>query len=110
VSSFNIGTTNTAPFSEGFNRSYWRFSPLEKATSILGYLIKIHYKKKLDGQWTEPVSLTFYSVLSKLYTEPSIGASYQISVHLANRFQRIIFFLEINQKQELPVVAMFVDG
>ena len=34
------------------------------------------------------MSLTFLSVLRKLYTEPSIGASYQISVHLATWFQR----------------------
>ena len=44
---------------------------------------------KLEG---EPVSLTFHSVLSKLYTETSIGASYQISVHLAIRFQRRTIF------------------
>jgi hypothetical protein len=29
-----------------------------------------------------------HSDLKKLYTEPSIGASYQISVHLAIQFQR----------------------
>jgi len=35
------------------------------------------YLFKVEAQWAEPVSLT-YSVLRKLYTEPSIGASYQI--------------------------------
>jgi hypothetical protein len=50
-------------------------------------IVSVNYK--LEG---EPVSLNFHSVLSKLYTEPSIGASYQISVHLAIRFQRRRFF------------------
>ena len=57
----------------------------------------------------EPVSLSFQFALRKLYTEPSIGASYQISVHLANRFQRRFFYKSTNQKQELPMVAMFVN-
>ena len=44
--------------------------------------------KILEAQLT----LTFHSVLNKLYTEPSIGASYQILVHLVTWFQRRRFF------------------
>jgi hypothetical protein len=43
------------------------------------------------------VLLTFHSALRKLYTEPSIGASYQVSNHLAN------------QKQELPVAETWLS-
>ena len=52
------------------------------------------------------MSLTFHSVLSKLYAEASIGVSYQISVHLAKWFQRRFFRKQPTQKQEWPVVAM----
>ena len=44
-----------------------------------------------------------------LYRGPSIDASYQVWVHLAKRFQRRFKKIAI-QKQELPVVAMFVNG
>jgi hypothetical protein len=56
---------------------------------------------------TKTVSLTFHSALRKLNTEPSIGASHQISVHLAKQFQRR---RSTNQKQELPMAAIFVNG
>jgi hypothetical protein len=43
--------------------------------------------------------------------EPSIDASYKASVHLAKRLQRKRFFYKsTNQKQELPVAAIFVNG
>jgi hypothetical protein len=49
--------------------------------------------------------------MCNLYREQSIDASYQVLVHLAKRFQRRIFKKKLtNQKQELPVVAMFVNG
>ena len=48
--------------------------------------------------------------MSNLYRGPSIDASYQISNHLAKRFQRRRFKKNpSNQKPELPVAAMFVN-
>ena len=44
------------------------------------------------------------------YKGPSIDASCQVSVHLAKQFRREDLKKSANQKQELTVVAMFVNG
>ena len=54
-------------------------------------------KIQLEAQWAEPVSLTCHSVLRKLYIEPSIGASYQISINLAKWFRRRFFLIGQSQ-------------
>ena len=53
--------------------------------------------------------LTDQDKMCNLYRGPSIDASYHVSVHLAKRFKRRIVFKSTNQKQELPVVVMFVN-
>ena len=66
--------------------------------------------KNKNGLWW-PCLLTDRDEMSNIYRGLSIDASYQVSVHLPKRFQkRIFFFKSANQRQELPVVAMFVNG
>ena len=48
--------------------------------------------------------------MSNIYRGHDIDASYQVSVHLAKRFQRRRFKKIDIQKQELPMAAMFVNG
>jgi hypothetical protein len=52
---------------------------------------------------------SFQSVLRKLYTEPTIGVSYQISVHLATRFlnRRIFINQPIRNKNCLWAFLVF---
>jgi hypothetical protein len=53
--------------------------------------------------------LTDRNERSNHYRGPFIDASYQVLVHLAKPFQRRRFLKLANQKQELPVAAMFVN-
>jgi hypothetical protein len=46
--------------------------------------------------------------ISNRYRGPSIDAFYQVSVHLAKRFQRRRFLKSANQKQVSPVAAMLL--
>jgi hypothetical protein len=48
--------------------------------------------------------------MSNINRGPSIDVSFQVSVHLPNGFRGEEFKKSANQKQELPVVAMFVNG
>ena len=58
-----------------------------------------------------PCLLMDQNQMSNLNRGPSIDAPYQVSVQLAKRFQRRnIFQKSTYQKQELPMVAMFVNG
>ena len=58
-----------------------------------------------------PCLLADLSGMSNSHRGPPIDASYQVSVHLANQFQRRRFFQKSsNQKQELSMVAIFVNG
>jgi hypothetical protein len=47
--------------------------------------------------------------MTNLYIGSTIDDSYQVLVHLAKWFQIIFFYKLTNQKQELPVAAMFVN-
>ena len=48
--------------------------------------------------------------MSNLYRGTSKDASYQVSVHLAKRFQRRSLKKSANQKQKLTMAAIFVNG
>ena len=52
---------------------------------------------KLEALWAEPVSFTFHTALRN--TEPSIGASHQVSVNFGEAVSEKKIFLEINQQE-----------
>jgi hypothetical protein len=83
-----------------------KMSTLYRGSSIdASYQVSIHLAKRFQrrrffrirpirnriGLW-RPCLLTDRYEMSNLYREPAIDASYQVSVHLAKRFQRKRFF------------------
>jgi hypothetical protein len=48
--------------------------------------------------------------MSSLYRGPSKDALYQVSLHLTVVSEEKNFYKSLNQKQELPVAAMSVNG
>ena len=71
-----------------------RFGPFGQAVSEQMIFRNRPIRNK-NCMW-RPCLLIDRDKISNLYREPSIDASYQVSVHLAKRFQRTKF-LEINQ-------------
>ena len=89
----------------GKNHTASRIFPLYQQGVTCVSTLKI----ELEARWAEPVSLAFHSALRKLNAELSIGASHQVSAHLAKQFQRR--FLEIDQTEtRIACGAMFVNG
>jgi hypothetical protein len=69
-------------------------------------MAKIEMNRNLVGGFVNGSELN-----EQYYRGPSIDASYQVLVHLTKLFiKRRYFFKSTNQKQELPVAAMFVNG
>ena len=85
-----------------------RFGPFGQAVSEQKIFRNRPIRNK-NCMW-RPCLLIDRDKMGNLYREPSIDASYQVSVHLAKRFRGQHFQKSINQKQELPMVAIFVNG
>jgi hypothetical protein len=86
----------------------WIYAHSKKEEHFFNKLPKITFK--LEAQWAETVSLTFHSALRKLNTEPSIGASHQVSVHLAKQLQRFLEIEPIRNKNGLWQPCLLTDG
>ena len=68
------------------------------------YQILVHFA-------TWPCLLANRHKIGNLYRGPSIDASYQVLIHLVKQFQRRrLFWKSTNQKQELHMAAMLVNG
>ena len=73
------------------------FGTLQKVTTLLQKLFRTHRRTHLP-YLVAAMFLANHDKMSNLYRGPSIDASYQVSVHLAKRFQRRIF-LDIDKSE-----------
>jgi hypothetical protein len=96
----------------------YRGPPIDASYKVLVHLAKQFQRRRFKKKrpirnknclWW-PCLLTDQNDISNRNRGLSIDASYQVSVHLAKQFQRRRIFKSAIQKQELPVVAMFVNG
>ena len=98
--------------SKGDNgKSYFSFNSL--GTSYLSFNRRFFRNQPIRNKnclW-QPCLLTDWDKISNLYRGPSIDASYQVSVHLAKRFQRRRFFLNrpIRNKNSLWWPCLLMD-
>jgi hypothetical protein len=70
-------------------------------------------KKSANQKQESPVVAMFVTHrdgMSNLYRGPSIDASYQVRIIWPSGFRGKDVYKSTNQKQELPVAAMFVNG
>ena len=97
----------------------YRGSPIDDTYQVSVHLAKRFQRRRFfrnqpfrnkNCLW-RPCLLTDRDEMRLFYRGPSIDASYQVLVHLATQFQRRRFFFKsANQKQELSMVAMFING
>ena len=88
--------------------NFYRVSPIDASYQVLVHFT-MRFQRNKTRLW-RPCLLTDRDEMSNLYRGPAIDASYQVLVHLAKSFRGEDFWKSANQKQELPVVAMFVNG
>ena len=86
------------------------------------YQVSVHLAKRFQRRFFRnqpirnknclwrPCLLTDRDKISNLYRGPSIDASYQVSVHLAKRFQRRRFKKIGQSETRIAYTAIFVDG
>ena len=96
----------------------YRGPSIDASYQVLVHLAKVSEEKIFRNRtirnknclW-RPLLLLDKDKMNNLHRGPSTDSSYEISIYLEKRFQRRSFVYKLtNQKQELSVEAMFVNG